>query len=138
MKECKKPNYAERLESIKELLAKQRDEITAEKLFGIATEDISLRSLREFGDVPTMPISEHPRLLVKHDMLPLIRKKLREKNATNVRFKKVTVCEIDNNGALPPAFEHLTGRKGVHNFDNDVLDAIQIKALAYLIEDEPL
>ena len=138
MKECKKPNYAERLESIKELLAKQRDEITAEKLFGIATEDISLRSLREFGDVPTMPISEHPRLLVKRDMLPLIRKKLREKTPTNTRFKKVTVCEIDNNGALPPAFEHLTGRKGVHNFDNDVLDAIQIKALAYLIEDEPL
>jgi len=138
MKECKKAGYSERLAAIVAAFEAQRDEIEAGKLLGESTKDITEIAWRDFGKVPTTPTRERPRVLFRRSALPNMRRHLRERTPTNAHFKELVAEELENNGALSEAYEHLTGRRGVHNFSNEYLEVIQAKALAYLLEDEPL
>ena len=138
MKESKKPGYAERLSAVCAAVSAQRKDICDGKLLGESTKDITRLARREFGSAPYLPRTEHPRMMVTAETLPRVRRALREKNATNVRFKSLLGGTVKDAGCLPPAFEHTTGRKGVHNFDGEVLEQISAKALGYLTESEPL
>ena len=106
---------------MREAALAQRREIGDGKLLGASTADISRLAVREFGEAPYFPRAEHPRMMVTKETLVRVRRALREKTPTNLRFKTLLAEEIRDGGALPAAFEHTTGRKGVHNFDNTVL-----------------
>ena len=43
----------------------------------------------------------------------------------------VNIANSDVSGILPAAYEHTSGRKGIHNYDNSVLGAIEAKAFMY-------
>ena len=138
MKESKKSDYSERLSALALAIEAQRDEIARDELFGKATEDIGALAVRDFGEAPYFPRAEHPRMMVTRETLLRVRRALREKTPTNRRFKAILAEPIKNEGRLVPAVEHTTGRKGVHNYDTELLEAISAKALGYLTEGEPL
>ena len=119
----------------------QRNEIAANESFGTATEDIGALDpswSTRWGAAPTTPINEHPRLLITSSDIPLIRKNLRDDTATNARYYALLNSTHPTEGKLGEVKTNFDGRAGVHNYDKSVLELIQVKALAYLVEGHDL
>ena len=82
----------------------------------------------------------HPRLLLTKDTIPTIRKSLKADNPTNKRYYELLDKDIAdiNYGKLPDPSTDYGGRAGLHNYNKDYLEFIQIKALGYLVEGHEL
>ena len=113
----------------------QRNEISATNSLGVATQNIG-DSI--WGTAPTTPIDEHPRLLITSDDLPLIRKSLDDNTTSNSRFLALLDSTHPTDGRLGTPQVNFDGRAGLHNYDVDVLELIQVKALGYLLEGHEL
>jgi hypothetical protein len=84
--------------------------------------------------------ADHPRLLITRDKIPTVRKALEEDNPTNNRFFELLdqPTSTINNGKLGTATKNYNGRNGLHNYRQDYLEFIQVKALGYLIDGHKL
>ena len=106
-------------------------------MFGTYTEDLSAVADITWDSPAAYPIDEHPRLLLTKENLPLIRKMLREENATNEYFKSLVEATIQDNCILPEVTykgEHGTvGGAMEYNHDENKLIVIQAKALEYVL-----
>ncbi len=113
----------------------QSEEIEKGKLFGTATAVIGKSN---WPAAPTTPIDEHPRLFITADNLDQVRESLKAGSKTNVRFKQLLSSVSETDGKLGEPQKDFRDRKGLHNYDNRVLELIQVKALGYLIEGHEL
>ena len=106
-------------------------------MFKAYTEDLGAAADIKWDSPAAYPIDEHPRLLLTKDNLPLIRKMLREENATNEYFKSLVDATIPNDCILPePTDQGVNATLGetlYHNHNESYLIIIQAKALAYLL-----
>ena len=119
----------------------QRDEIQTNGSFGTATENIGALDpswASRWDAAPTTPIDEHPRLLITSSDIPLIRKNLKDNNASNNRFRTLLDYNHPTDGRLGAPKANFDGRAGYHNYDVEVIELIQVKALGYLIEGHEL
>ena len=111
---------------------------------GYSTADISTLAAKDVSsnwnaELPELR-EDHPRLLVTKETIPTIRKALEEDTPTNKRFFALLDTEPANDGALGAAKKY-TAREdypGVHNYDDELLELIQIKALGYLVDGHEL
>ena len=111
---------------------------------GYSTADISTLAAKDVSsgwdaELPEIR-ADHPRLLVTRETIPTIRKALEEDTPTNKRFFELLDTVPANDGVLGEAKEY-TARAdypGVHNYDDELLELIQIKALGYLIDGHEL
>ena len=124
-----------------EILAKleaQRNELTASGAFGSSTANIGTSS---WGTAPTTPSADHPRLLINESTLPGVLKSLMISEATNERILGYFNQEIVNDCILPaPKYQgtnDTVDADEVHNFNEGYLEIIQVKALAYLLTEDP-
>ena len=123
-----------------------RDKVSGYNL-GTATSDISTlvkdedKWIMENWTDPKVELrSDHPRLLVTKETIPTIKKALEEDTPTNQRFFELLDTEATNDGILG-APQTWTGRwdyPGLHNYDEKLLELIQIKALGYLVDGHEL
>ena len=114
---------------------------------GTATSDISTlvkdedKWIMENWTDPKVELrADHPRILVTKETIPTIRKALEEDTPTNQRFFALLDTEATNDGILG-APQTWTGRwdyPGLHNYDEKLLELIQIKALGYLVDGHEL
>ena len=128
---------SELITELPRLLAEQRERISRDNLFGDITENIGES---RWGDAPKTPISEHPRLLLRRENLPLIRKALASPHPLNDDFRSDAECTLENLGALAEvAFRNVNvtvNIANIHNFEARPLFVIQTKALNYLITED--
>ena len=128
--------------SLDDLLAKleaQREELVSSGVFGSSTKNIGKSS---WGEPIADPISEHPRLFLNSTTLPEIRRNLMlPDDKTNIRILDHFRATIPNDCVLPAAKFQGTNTTvdldNVHNFNDSYLERIQIKALAYLVTEDP-
>ena len=100
---------------------------------GTASTSIGTKKSEWTAEVPT-PTSDHPRLLITKDSIPNIKKALEDKTDPTVkRFYQLLNTEHANSGKLGSPQTNFGGRNGLHNYDKEILELIQIKALAYVI-----
>ena len=132
-------NKAQNDEILSVLLPKStalRQEIKSKKAgynFGTASSSIGTKKSSWTAATPT-PIGDHPRLLITKDTIPTVKKALENKNDPTVkRFYELLNTQHAKNGQLGAATENFGGRKGLHNYDKELLELIQIKALAYVV-----
>ena len=132
-------NKAQNDEILSVLLPKSkalRQEIKSNKSgysFGKASSSIGTKKSSWTAKTPT-PIGDHPRLLITEDTIPTIKKALENKNDPTVqRFYELLNTQHAKNGQLNAATENFGGRNGLHNYDKELLELIQIKALAYVV-----
>ena len=104
---------------------------------GTASSSIGTPKSTWTAAVPALK-AEHPRLLVTKETLPTVKKALQEDTPTNKRFFELLDTVPANDGALGAAKVDFNGIKGKHNYDDSVLELIQIKALAYLVDGHEL
>ena len=112
--------------------------------FGTATKDISTLDTTNvsasWNVEPPEITQDHPRLLLTKDTIPTIRKALEEDNPTNKRFFELLDTTHANEGALPAAqvYTAKADFPGKHNYDDALIELIQIKALGYLVDGHEL
>jgi len=135
LEELKKEQRDALLAEIMPLYEAQRDEISRTNAFGKATANIGSPS---WSAAPTTPIDEHPRVFITADNIPLIKERLKERNVTNARFYELLDTSHPGGGRLGEPKTNFDGRKGLHNYDKQLLELIQIKALGYLTEGHEL
>ena len=123
------------LSALMPMYEEQRVLIKTSNSFGTVTENIGTPS---WGAAPATPIDEHPRVFITSGDIPLIRERLKEDNATNARFLELLTTELDSGGCLGAPETNFDGRKGLHNYDKQVLEIIQAKALGYLVDGHEL
>ena len=104
---------------------------------GTATATIGTPDSSWTADVPTLR-ADHPRLLVTKETIPTVRKALLEDTPTNKRFYELLDTVPANDGALGAAKTNFNDIKGLHNYDDTILELIQIKALGYLVDGHEL
>ena len=119
------------------LLSEQRMLIESGNLFGDVTECIG-ESL--WGKAPKVPIGEHPRLLIRRENLPLIRKRLTDSHPQNEVFRELADCMLESKGKLAEvefrSVNVTVNIANIHNFNVRPLTVIQAKALNYLITED--
>ena len=127
-------------ENLPELLAKleaQRGELVSSRFFGTPTKNIGTSS---WGTAPTVPDEEHPRLLINTETLPEVKRALTREDSTNSRLFRLFNAVIANDCLLPEASFQGTNttvnKDNYHNFNEEYLEIIQAKALAYLLYDD--
>ena len=124
-------------ESLLLRLAAQREEIENKAAFGEITENIG-ESL--WGVAPKKPTAEHPRVLVRREHLPQIRKLLADADPANARFFELSDTELENEGRLSEVTHHGINQTvlvaNIHNFEGLPLEIIAAKALRYLASDD--
>ena len=132
---------AEHDEALGELLDKleaQRNELIDSRFFGTPTKNIGTSS---WGTAPTAPDEDHPRLLLNNETLPEVKRALTRDDTTNSRLFRLFKAEIANDCILPEASYQGTNstvnKDNYHNFNEEYLEIIQAKALAYLLYDDP-
>ena len=132
---------AEHDEALGELLKKidaQRKELISSRFFGTSTKNIGKST---WGTAPTAPSEEHPRLLLNNDTLPEVKRALTRDDTTNSRLFRLFNTDIANDCILPAASYQGTNstvnKDNYHNFNEEPLEVIQAKALAYLLYDDP-
>ena len=164
--EEKKKEHEKELDSLKALLAAQSAELDAIErawdrnaaitsknpeifIFREYTEDMvyeaandDIVDIYEHQSPAAYPTKNaHPRLLITKDSLPLIKKMLREDNATNANFKNLVENVLSDNGKLPEASTQGTSdtlqTTLYHNYSSNHLYTIQAKALAYQLYGDP-
>ena len=104
---------------------------------GTASSSIGTPDPSWTAEVPELR-ADHPRLLVTKETLPTVKKALQEDNATNSRFFELLDAVPANDGALGAATVDFKGIKGKHNYDDEILEIIQVKALGYLVDGHEL
>ena len=131
---------AEHEASLSDLLAKlevQRAELLSSRFFGTSTKNIGTSS---WGTAPTTPYDEHPRLFINTETLPEVKRALTRDDTTNARLFRLLNAEIANDCILPAASYQGTNttvnEDNYHNFNEEYLEIIQAKALAYLLYDD--
>lgn len=131
---------AEHEASLSDLLAKlevQRAELLSSRFFGTSTKNIGTSS---WGTAPTTPYDEHPRLFINTETLPEVKRALTRTDSTNSRLFRLFNAEIANDCILPEASYQGTNatvnKDNYHNFNEEYLEIIQAKALAYLLYDD--
>ncbi len=135
--ENRKKEEAERHRA--ERLAFLKDAISSEfknSDFGPYITNMTTLTGKTYTNIPTEPKSnEHPRVLVNAEMVLKIRADMENRSSrAEMALWNFADVEIKNDAKLPAAG---TASRGVHNFDLQILTAIQAKAFAYLItEDE--
>ncbi len=88
---------------------------------------------------PVFPtVGEHPRLLIKKEELPALRKNMSKPIFAEAKAAFEELLKTESDGNLPEAYFHERGRIGFHNVDYPLLTAIQAAALNYLIEEDEL
>ena len=132
---------AEHEASLSDLLAKlevQRAELLSSRFFGTSTKNIGKST---WGTAPTVPSEDHPRLLLNNDTLPEVKRALTRDDTTNSRLFRLFNTDIANDCILPAASYQGTNstvnKDNYHNFNEEYLEIIQAKALAYLLYDDP-
>ena len=123
------------LEDLLPLYEDQSEEIQSGKLLGTATANIGTP---KWVAPTSSPINEHPRLFITKDNIEQMREALKEPTATNERFRSILESESSTDGKCGPVQKDFRNRNGLHNYDNRILELIQIKALGYLIEGHEL
>ncbi len=76
---------------------------------------------------------EHPRLMLNAGTLEAIRAAFALPENSDYANGLVNAAGRVTDGILPEAYEHTSGRKGVHNYDGNILYSLEAKALMYLI-----
>ena len=126
------------MESLLAKLETQRDEITKSGVFGTSTKNIGASN---WGEPIADPISEHPRLFLNSSTLPMVKRSLMLSDATSARILEYFEATIVNDSILPaPKYQGTNSTvdsDNVYNFNADYLERIQIKALAYLVTEDP-
>lgn len=140
-----------RTDKLLSLLKKQRNEFNLIKGTcspeGMGEDEILLfrehtKELPEspWGTPPSTPISRHPRVLLTAENLPFIRKNLKKNRASTKYFARQLSKTLEDGGILPPPVDQginvIVNNNNFHNFDYNVLDLIQAKALGYLVYGE--
>ena len=130
--------HDETLDALLEKLAAQRNSLASSGFFGTSTKNIGKSS---WGTAPTVPSEDHPRLLLNNETLPEVKRALTRDDTTNSRLFRLFNSEIPNDCILPAASYQGTNttvnKDNYHNFNEDYLEIIQAKALAYLFYDDP-
>ena len=142
MKEMKATNDAK----LAELLPKSealRNEIKSKKAgydFGtattkIGTPDSSWTASDSYWKEQNPKITtSHPRVMITKETIPNVKKMLENTSDPTVqRFYQLLDTVHAKNGQLPAATKDCGGRTGLHNYDKELLELIQIKALAYVV-----
>ena len=128
---------SELITELPRLLAEQRERISRDNLFGDITESIGES---RWGKAPKVPIDEHPRLLIRRENLPLIRKRLTDSHPQNEVFRELADCMLESKGKLAEVEFHsvnvTVNIANIHNFEVRPLTVIQAKALNYLITED--
>lgn len=75
----------------------------------------------------------HPRLMLNAEALPAIRAAFMHPDNKKFADKLKNMADSHKTGILDAAYEHTSGRIGVHNYNGSVLYALEAKALMYLI-----
>ena len=105
--------------------------------FGLEFTEVFDDPNRHYAPPDFKPSSKsHPRVLINKDMLDGIRSAFRNPECAAAVAEYERLRDSDTDGALPPPFEHETGRRGNYNYDYTVLAAIEARALEYLISGE--
>ncbi|MBE6611544.1 MAG: hypothetical protein E7632_03530 [Ruminococcaceae bacterium] len=103
--------------------------------------DFGMSVTAEFENPPrTFPMPEHnpvrgmhPRLLLTSADLDGIRRALTAEENAAAAADFARLADDTRDGVLPPPTLHRHGRRGNHNFDNELLASIQARALNYLL-----
>ena len=130
--------HDEALDALLEKLIAQRSSIANSGIFGTSTKNIGKST---WGTAPTVPDEEHPRLLLNNDTLPAVKRALTRDDSTNSRLFRLFKTEIADDCILPAASYQGTNttvnKDNYHNFNEEYLEVIQAKALAYLLYGDP-
>ena len=117
---------------------RQENEAFENDLFGGSITTDMIAAVKSKGgqtySLPSVNPEEgsHPRVMVNSDMLPAIKAAM-ENPANSAAVNAFwSMANSKVSGKLPPATAQ-SSRKGVHNFNYNVLDRIQAKAFAYLL-----
>ncbi len=142
MKEMKATND----EKLSVLLPKSqslREEIKSKKAgydFGTASTNIGTpnsswtASGTKWAELKPTITESHPRLMITKSTIPNIKAMLEDTSDPTVkRFYQLLDTEHSGNGKLGAAQTNFGGRNGLHNYDKELLELIQIKALAYVV-----
>ena len=129
--------HDETLGALLDKLDAQRNELISSGFFGKSTKNIGTSS---WGTAPTTPSEDHPRLLLNNETLPAVKRALTREDSTNSRLFRLFNTDIANDCILPTASYQGTNstvdRDNYHNFNEEYLEIIQAKALAYLLYDD--
>ncbi len=137
-KEDIEKQHKKELDDLLEKLEDQRDELTKSDFFGKSTANIGAS---KWGEPIADPIDEHPRLFLNSSTLPEVKRALMlSGDGTNLRLLDLFDAKVANDAILPKAKYEGTNstvdKDDIHNFDESILEKIQIKALAYLVTED--
>jgi len=131
--------HEKELDDLLEKLEDQRGDLVSSDFFGSSTKNIGAS---KWGTAPATPIDEHPRLFLNESTLPSVMRTLMlPVDKTSARVINLFDANVTDDAILPPAKYEGTNdtvdKDNVHNFSEGILEKIQIKALAYLVTEDP-